>query len=51
MPFFPNTIVSHKSEDIFLHNHHIIIIYNKIKYNSLISSNTQFILKFPNCPK
>lgn len=47
MTFYSNPSVSHKN--IFQHACYIIIIYKKIKYNTLKSPNT-FILKFLNFP-
>ena len=47
MTFYSNTSVSHKN--IFQYDCYIITIYKKLKYNTLISSNT-FILKFLNFP-
>lgn len=47
MIFYSDTSVSHKN--IFQHDCYTIIIYLKIKYNTLISPNT-FILKFLNFP-
>ena len=47
MTFYSDTSVSHKN--IFQRDCYTIIIYKKIKYNTLIWPNT-FILKFLNFP-
>lgn len=47
MTFYSNPSVSHKN--IFQHACYIVIIYKKIKYNTLKSPN-MFILKFLNFP-